>query len=108
MACVSNVFGRIKNLSLRSVVVYTPERRECPRHLLLNDDWTLEEFKKEGFKMVGLYSNVPYRLLCDTLVESSEKNPEAREHVLLPIRTVPELLEKVVEKNLTPYALFIR
>lgn len=66
--------------------------------------WAAMSFSR--WNREALYSNIPESMIEDTLISASEKF--GGRSMLVPLQHMPELLGKVVEKNLSPYALFVR
>jgi hypothetical protein len=64
-----------------------------------------------GFKLKTLFANVPFPDRYESLVEEYEQrieNKEIEDYALIPAWWVPALMNRIVEKELLPFAIYVK
>jgi hypothetical protein len=71
----------------------------------------LEEVLKEsGYVLTKLYANIPFNLLQDCYSEYVEKvkKKEIKSAFIIPAWWLPSAMERIVEKELLPFAIYVK
>ena len=86
-------------------------KEEFLRQCGMNSKDDLEQsLNSTGFKLKTLFAHVPFPEIYEIMVEGYEKkieNKEIRDYVIIPAWWVPHLMDRIVEKNFVPFAVYV-